>query len=29
MGKIEDARGVEMPYGGEKVYEPENGLNVV
>jgi stage V sporulation protein D (sporulation-specific penicillin-binding protein) len=27
--KIEDARGVEMPYGGEKVYEPENGLNVV
>lgn len=27
--KTEDARGVEMPYGGEKVYEPENGLNVV
>ena len=27
--KIEDARGVEMPYGVEKVYEPENGLNVV
>jgi len=27
--KTEDARGVEMPYDGEKVYEPENGLNVV
>ncbi|NLY78137.1 MAG: stage V sporulation protein D [Tissierellia bacterium] len=27
--KTEDARGVEMPYGGEKVYEPEDGLNVV
>ena len=27
--KTEDARGVEMPYGGEKVYDPEDGLNVV
>lgn len=27
--KTEDARGVQMPYDGEKVYEPENGLNVI
>lgn len=27
--KTEDARGVEMPYGGEKIYDPEDGLNVV
>lgn len=27
--KSEDARGVEMPYGGEKIYDPEDGLNVV
>lgn len=27
--KTEDARGVQMPYDGEKVYEAEEGLNVV
>ncbi|GFN35963.1 stage V sporulation protein D [Tepidimicrobium xylanilyticum] len=27
--KIEDARGRQMPYGGEKVYDAEDGLNVV
>lgn len=25
----EDARGVQMPYDSEKVYDPQNGLNVV